>query len=317
MKLIMHFLLLWPLSAAAKDVVVQTSAGGINWSQGIVYANGYGTAKPGLSSAQKRILARRAAVVDAQRNLLEITKGVRINSVIKTGQAMKESPEITTRVAGIIKGAQITRDHYQNEIANITMSMPISGKFLRTMYPADDLAFENSLDHILDFIITPARASESFVISDEPEANAYRKLIEWMQQNASTDLKTILNDAVVQYETSAKFSGLLIDASSVPSFELATIPKIRDETGEILYPSDNTSYDDIVNKRGVTYDFDLHDAIRNQRVAATPFIIKAVSTYKSLPSDLTITNADADKIKQSQSTIVAMNKAGVLIVVAI
>jgi hypothetical protein len=313
----MYFLLIWPLGTAAKDVVVQTSAGGINWSQGVVYANGYGTAKPGLSAAQKRILARRAAVIDAQRNLLEITKGVRINSVIKTGQAMKENPEITTRVAGIIKGAQITRDHYQNEIANVTMSMPISGKFLRTMYPTNKLASRDTFDHLLAFIITPARASESFMISNEPEANAYRKLIEWMRQNASADLNVILNDAVIQYETSAKFSGLLIDASSVPAFELATIPKIRDDTGEILYPSENTSYDDIVNKRGVTYDFDLHDAIRNQRVATTPFIIKAVSTYKSLPSDLTISKSDADKIRQSQSTIVAMNKAGVLIVVAI
>ncbi len=131
MKLIMYLLLVWPLLAAAKDVVVRTSTGGINWSQGVVYANGYGTAKPSFSAAQKRILARRAAVVDAQRNLLEITKGVRITSVIKTGQAMKENPEIKTRVSGIIKGAQIIQDHYQNEIANVTMSMPISGKFLR------------------------------------------------------------------------------------------------------------------------------------------------------------------------------------------
>jgi hypothetical protein len=317
MKLIMYLLLVWPLLAAAKDVVVRTSTGGINWSQGVVYANGYGTAKPSFSAAQKRILARRAAVVDAQRNLLEITKGVRITSVIKTGQAMKENPEIKTRVSGIIKGAQIIQDHYQNEIANVTMSMPISGKFLRTMYPTNNLASRNTFDHLLAFIIPPARASESFMISNEPEANAYRKLIDWMQRNASADLKVILNDAVIQYETSTKFSGLVIDASSVPDFELATIPKIRDETGGILYPSEDTSYEDIVNKRGVTYDCDLHDAIRNHRVAATPFIIKAISTYKSLPSDLTISKLDAAKIKQSPSTVVAMNKAGVLIVVAI
>lgn len=317
MRWIAFFLLVLSLSVTAKDVVVQTSVGGINWSKGIVYANGYGTAKAGLSAAQKRILSRRAAVVDAQRNLLEITKGVRISSILKTGQAMKESPEITTRVEGIIKGAQITRDHYQNDIATITMSMPISGKFLRAMYPTVDLTFEHTIYRILDFIVPPVRASDAFIISNEPEANAYRKLIQWLQQNASTDLNAILNEAVIQYETSARFSGLIIDASSVPAFELATIPKIRDETGKILYPSKDTSYDDIVNKRGVTYDFDLQDAIRNQRVAATPFIIKAISTYKSLPSDLIITTADAGKIMQSQSTIAAMNKAGVLIVVAI
>ena len=111
MRWIAFFLLAFSLFASAKDVVIQTSAGGINWSQGIVYANGYGTAKPGMSAAQRRILSRRAAMVDAQRNLLEITKGVRIDSTLKTGQAMKESPEISARIVGIIKGAQITRDH--------------------------------------------------------------------------------------------------------------------------------------------------------------------------------------------------------------
>ncbi|MFT4821616.1 MAG: hypothetical protein ACI9PN_002483, partial [Candidatus Azotimanducaceae bacterium] len=115
----------------------------------------------------------------------------------------------------------------------------------------------------------------------------------------------------------SQFSGLLIDASTVPNFELATVPKIRDQDGNILYPSDNTSYDDIINKRGVTYDFDLNDAVRNHRVATTPFIIKAISTYKNLASDLIINTSDAARVKQSASTLEAMNKAGVLIVVAI
>ena len=87
MKWIVIFLLAFSLSARGKEVVIETSAGGINWSLGIVYAIGYGTANPDLTAAQKRLLSRRAAMVDAQRNLLEITKGVRITSVLKTGQA--------------------------------------------------------------------------------------------------------------------------------------------------------------------------------------------------------------------------------------
>ncbi len=336
-----------PCLSIAKEVKKETPSGGINWSKGIVYATGYGTAKPGLSSAQKRILSRRAAVVDAQRNLLEITKGVRINSVVTTDQAMKEHREIATRVEGIIKGATVTKDHYQNEVATVTMTMPLSGEFLRIMYPAEQLADNNAFSGqstrwrilqdrdlvntagqygrmlvqlgtgTLNFFIPSAMASEPLSISNEQEAKAYRKLILWMQDSAISDIEKSLQQAVLQYETNARFSGLLIDASAVPGFELATIPKIRDETGKILYPSDATSYDDIVNKRGVTYDFDLEDAIRNQRVARTPFIIKALSTYKSLPSDLVIKSSDASNILQSQSTLQAMNKAGVLIVVAL
>jgi hypothetical protein len=348
-------LLTFATVCSAKEVTKETASGGINWSKGIVYATGYGTAKPELSSAQRRILSRRAAIVDAQRNLLEITKGVRINSTVTTDKAMKEHRDIATRVEGIIKGARVTKDHYQNEVATVTMTMPIAGDFLRTLYPAEQYASNqypaatyaaeersifssNEARQIIikntptwellpqlmsagaqavHFFIPGALASNSLMISNEPEAKAYRKLILWMQENSSSDLQGNLQEAIIHYESNARFSGLLIDASAVPNFELATIPRIRDEAGNILYPSKQTSYDDIVNKRGVTYDFDLEDAIRNQRIATTPFIIKAISTYKSLPSDLVIMSADAKSILQSQSTVMAMNKAGVLIVVAL
>ncbi len=72
--------------AQADEVVRETGSGSINWSQGVVYATGYGTARPDTSAAQKRILSERAAVVDAQRNLLEMTQGVRITSALITAR---------------------------------------------------------------------------------------------------------------------------------------------------------------------------------------------------------------------------------------
>lgn len=314
--------------ASAKDVLKETPSGGIDWSQGIVFATGYGTAKAGLPQGQRRILSRRAAIVDAQRNLLEITKGVRISSALVTDQAMKENLVITSKIEGIIRGAKVTKDHYQNDVATINMTMPISGEFLRIMYPAERLALSpakisGSLDQqprlagagLLGFATPPA--GETFSVTSESEANAYRKLMQFMHGNASAELKNMLQQAVIEYESNARFSGLLIDARSVPDFELATIPKIRDESGNILYPTRDTSYDDIVNKRGVSYDFDLDDAIKNRRVAMTPFIVKAISIYKSLPSDLVIADSDSAEIKLNQSTMDAMNNAGVLIVVAL
>ncbi len=316
--------------ALAKDVIKESPSGGINWTEGVVFATGYGTAKPGLSAAQTRILSRRAAVVDAQRNLLEITKGVRINSVLKTNEAMEESREIATRVEGIIQGATIKKDHFQNDVATVTMEMPISGDFMKTMYPvaqgqlAANEPFRIIPSHhinrmvtsLLDLMVAPAHASD-LMIRDESEADAFRNLMQWIEGNQGADIAGQLKDAIIQYEANARFSGLLIDASGVADFELATIPRIRDESGKVLYPSEDTSYDDIVNKRGVTSDFDIQDAVRNQRVAQTPLVVKAVSTYESLPSDLIIRASDAGKIMQSQSTVQAMNKAGVLIVVAI
>jgi hypothetical protein len=329
--------------AQADEVVIESGSGSINWSQGVVYAIGYGTARPDASPAQKRILSERAAVVDAQRNLLEMTQGVRITSVLTTDQAMNESREIATRIEGIIKGARVTKRHYQNDVATITMAMPMAGRFLHTLLPPGQAlgqshhaapAFQISqisqfeIHHglrranqvgkdLLALLIPKASAAPALIIRDDNEARAYRKLLQWMRQASPSDIDTALITAISSYETNSQFSGLLIDASTVPNFELATVPKIRDQDGNVLYPSENTSYDDIINKRGVTYDFDLEDAIRNQRVATTPFIIKAMSTYKNLSSDLIINTKDAARVKQSASTLDAMNKAGVLIVVAI
>ena len=208
------------------------------------------------------------------------------------------------------------------------MEMPTSGDFMKTMMPLANQSAASAEPHwlkpqlisltnqVFTILVPKAHASDIY-IKDEAHANAYRDLMKWIDANNGADVGARLKQAIIEYETNARFSGLLIDASSVADFEVATIPRIRDESGQVIYPSDDTSYDDIGNKRGVTYDFDIDDAVRNKRVAQTPLMIKALSTYESLPSDLIIAADDANKILQSKSTVVAMNQAGVLIVVAI
>ena len=87
-------------TALAEDVIEKSSSGEVNWTKGIIYAKGYGTAKEGLSAPQKRLLSRRAAVVDGQRNLLELTKGVRLTSMTKVVDQIVEGSTTATRVQG-------------------------------------------------------------------------------------------------------------------------------------------------------------------------------------------------------------------------
>ncbi|MEM7364590.1 MAG: hypothetical protein AAF525_11235 [Pseudomonadota bacterium] len=306
-----------PVSAGAEDVVKESGNGGINWTDGTVFATGYGTAKAGTSRGQHKILSIRAARLDAQRNLLEITKGVRINSTVTVDSAMKESRTILSRVDGIVKGARVVSENYHNDVATVRMAMPIAGDLiLATTARQDVIASRPSplLDQLLAVLVPPAYA-KPFIVESDYEAQAYEKLLKWMADE-SGELESVLKEAVIAYNTNKRFSGLLIDARRVAEFELATIPKIRNESGEIIYPNDDTSYDDIVNRRGVTYDFDLEDAVRNKRVAQTPFVIEATGTYKGQASDLTIAVSDATRLRQSPSTVFAMNRAGVLIVVA-
>ncbi|XOV88782.1 MAG: LPP20 family lipoprotein [Pseudomonadota bacterium] len=333
-KVVFVGLLLTVFRAVADDVVQSTPGGSINWTEGYIYADGYGTARPDITiAAQRRLLSRRAAVVDAQRNLLEITKGVRITSMTKVVDMMVDSTVTASRVEGVVKGAVISSEHYQNDVYVVTMKMPIAGKLLQAVVqppqtgwliePAPSLRLDlrslvaGSMDTVLGLLVPRAMAAENFRFDSEDEAVAARRILAWIEAQAPADIADALATSLTAYEANAAYSGLLIDASSVGSFEIATIPNIRDEDGNVLYPNDETSFQDIIEKRGVTYDLDLHDAIRNKRVATTPFVVNALGTYKNQYSDLVISREDAARILGSPSTRLSMNSTGVLIVVGI
>ena len=329
--------LFWASAAWADDVVEKASSGEINWTQGIIYAKGYGTAKEGLSAPQKRLLSRRAAVVDGQRNLLELTKGVRLTSMTKVVDQIVEGSTTATRVQGVIKGAVPVEQHYQNDIYTVTLAMPIGGDLLQAVMPEQaDLAFhnirrswsghllvqlglrtplDNGLIWLENQLFNKAIASNAFVLSNQQEADTARRIIEWIEANEPTNIAEALRSSVNEY-AAGEFSGLLIDATAVADFEPATIPTIRAEDGSVIYPSQETSFDDIANKRGVSYDLDINDAVRNERVARVPLIVKAVDTYEGLISDLVLPESEAQKIRGSSTASLAMNKAGVMIVIS-
>ena len=89
------------------DLLEVREKGEINWSKGYVVARGYGFVDPKKPRGQARLLAERAAVLDARRNLLEIVKGVRITSETVVEDYMTESDLVYQRVEGLVKGARV------------------------------------------------------------------------------------------------------------------------------------------------------------------------------------------------------------------
>jgi hypothetical protein len=97
---------LGPVSAPG-DVAEAMPGGTVDWSGRTMRARGTGVLDPGNSNkAQARLMAERAAVVVAQRNLLEIVKGVRVDSDTKVQNFMTEYDVVYTHVEGIVKGAR-------------------------------------------------------------------------------------------------------------------------------------------------------------------------------------------------------------------
>lgn len=88
--------------------------GRVNWEQGpqgTVEAIGIGLPPANVQNmAQARALSRRAAIVDAYRNLGETIQGVQVNSETTMQQLAISSDVVNTRMSAMIRGARILRE---------------------------------------------------------------------------------------------------------------------------------------------------------------------------------------------------------------
>lgn len=114
-------------AAAADDAVVQKLAHGeINWSKKTVTATGSGAAPQNdMPVAQRRLMAERAAKMDALRNLLETIQGIQINGMRNAGDIMSNG-EVKTRITGVAQGFKvIDTKYYSDASVDVVVQMPI------------------------------------------------------------------------------------------------------------------------------------------------------------------------------------------------
>jgi len=114
-----------------EEIVVEKPNGSINWSQQYIEARGqtaidYDRFK---NKAQAKLMATRGAMVVAQRNLLEIVKGVEIVGETKVEDMITTYDYIYSRVEGKIKGAkQVGVAVERDGMIEITVRMPLYNK---------------------------------------------------------------------------------------------------------------------------------------------------------------------------------------------
>lgn len=95
-------------TAKPGPLVEPISSGSVNWTSGWVKATGVGVPPPNAGAAGKA-MAQRAAFSVAVRNLLEVVKGVRIDSATLVENYIVQDDVIKSQVTGFVKGAQIEK----------------------------------------------------------------------------------------------------------------------------------------------------------------------------------------------------------------
>lgn len=256
-------------SCNAADVPVNISAaqsanGGINWMKGAdSYIEAIGI---GLLGEKGPVLAHRAAVMDAQRNLLEIIKGVSVNAESTMEDLYVTSDIVKTRVDGVLKGAQIV-DEGQNPDGSyyVKMQAPLfgsTGSLAAAAFSAIRPATEKP--------VPPPAVTEPVISREEVKA--------------------------VQ---GAAYTGVVVDASSL-GLEPTFSPIIYDTNGRAVYGIENIETSVAINSGMVGYADAVEDAASGSRAGANPLVVKAVEARggqnSSNPVNVVVSVEDADRI---------------------
>lgn len=116
----------------AFGVIATIATSGAATAQDVVSATGAGVADRSRfpSEMQAKVLSRRAAMADAQRNLLETIEGVRVTAGTTVENMMVTSDRVGTRVKGMIRGAFIIDEESRQDggswVTEITLGVCVN-----------------------------------------------------------------------------------------------------------------------------------------------------------------------------------------------
>ncbi len=295
----LFFLLFFALSILfARDVVESKGECSINWTQGFIECQGES------AEGQSRYGAKISAKVIAQRNLLEVIKGVHIDSETTIEDGMFSSEIIKSRVSGTIRGAQVVANKYDTKqkyaVAILKLMM---GKDLLSALMSDptQLSFNEKVMQLWNsFHIVPEANAATYGYKDKA---TIQKVLEDLRVNGDVQGSAYLHK-VLQNIDEQEYSGVLIDVSEIKNFKKAMIVKLVDEKGHELYPAGLVGTEVLIKQNtSVGYIYGLEDAKKNRRVYHTPLEMKATSIYKKRYSNIVLTKEQVKQLKSINTDI--------------
>ncbi len=314
------------------DAVETTGSGSINWTIGEVYATGIGAppAQP-VNAAQARAMAERAAVVVAYRNLLEVVKGVRVDSETVVENFMTTSDSIRTRVDGLVKGARIVKKQYLSDgSVEVLIAMPLKGALMDTLTP-ESFGRPATQQPLMPAptpprpgdvrpsprpskpaepskpVIPPPSApekkpeplkrDEGRVTSDEKKATVPEKKPEPLKQPEPAKQTTPSPEEPTVAFKGGVATGLVIDGRGL-GLRPALLPRIVDSEGQELYVGQVATRTSAVEQGVAGYARDVNAAANNFRVTDNPAVMKGLRASGSARTDIVVGQADARMLRQ-------------------
>lgn len=253
-------------NVAVQVNVQQNSKGSVNWEKGAdadVEAWGVGLPPANMPAARGHALARRAAIVDAYRQLAETIQGVQVDSETTVRDLAVESDVISTKISALVKGARIIEERAEEDGSySVRMAIPLYG-----VKSVAAVAIPEAQKDILPE--AEPKISEDYTPAPEVKAEA------------------------------ASYTGVIVDAAGL-GLEGTFSPVIYDVNGRAIYGMRNIDKDFAISQGMVEYSSNLQAATSGSRAGSNPLVVKAVSVRGGgnsvNPVNVVVSVEDGDKI---------------------
>ncbi len=264
------------------NVNVNVTQNYIDWTKGkdaVITAKGVGLPKNGQTA-----LARVAAIMDAQRNILGIIKGVSIDSDTLMEDLMVANDTVKRQISGLLKGAQIVREGENPDGSYfVEMSVPLFGD-------KDSLA-----------AVAIPEIKKTTHITPLPKVSPKETKV------PPKEIRAIKN---------ATYTGVVVDASGL-GLEPTFSPVIFDTNGRAIYGVNNIDADFAIREGMVGYAKSVESATANSRVTANPLVVKAVSVKGGASPNkvnAVVSVEDGDRILIANENSKMLDKCAVMMV---
>ncbi len=114
-------------------------------------------------------------------------------------------------------------------------------------------------------------------------------------------------------EKKESLSGLIVDARGC-EIQPALVPRILDEEGKIVYGPEYMNRDFAAQTGTAVYIKDMDSALKVERIGKNPLVFESVRKTEAAPTDVVISNADAEQVRGSAGNIQLLQKCRVVIV---
>ena len=162
------------LKDARHVVVTNDDSSKVDWTTQYVEATGKSIIDTVTwkNPIQARMMAERGAIVDAQRNLLEMIKGINVTAETTVENFMTKSDKVATKLDGTLRLAEMVGDfEYKNGYVQVTMQAPLYQEY--GIADAIDDEIPKNKDQVLkpDIVINPNDTSQIYIMNVEGGVN--------------------------------------------------------------------------------------------------------------------------------------------------